>query len=61
MRRSKLCEVHEKFDVWLSEVRLNEFGSSEHVLSVCFRLIEHLKIVSKTNVNLHMRRTKLIT
>ena len=31
-----------------------------YVLSVCFRLIERLKLVSGTNVDLHMRQTKLI-
>ena len=32
----------------------------QHVLSVSFRRIQRLKIVSGTNVELHMRRTKLI-
>ena len=31
----------------------------QHVLSVCFRWIERLKIVSGTNVDLHTRRNKL--
>ena len=31
-----------------------------HVLSVCFRQIEYLKIVLGTNGDLHMQQTKLI-
>ena len=31
----------------------------QHVLSVCFRRIERLRIVSETNVDPHMQRTKL--
>ena len=55
-----VSQVHEKFDVWLSWGRLNEFGGVQHVLSVCFTRIERLKTVSWTNVELHMRRTKLM-
>ena len=33
----------------------------QHVQSVCFRRIERLKIVSGTNVDLHIRRSKLIS
>ena len=46
--------------------RLAQLSSSEwvwivqHVLSVGFRRIERLKIVFKTNFDLHMRRTKLV-
>ena len=46
--------------------RLAQLSSSEwvsivqHVLSVCFRWMRRLKIVSETNFDLHMRRTKLI-
>ena len=38
----------------------NEFGGVQHVLSVCFTRIERLKTVSWTNVELHMRQTKLM-
>ena len=55
-----VSQVHEKIDVWLSWVRLNEFGGVQHFLSVCFTRIERLKIVSWTNFELHMRRTKLM-
>ena len=33
----------------------------QHVQSVCFRRIERLKIVSGTNVDLHIRRSKLMS
>ena len=33
----------------------------QHVQSVCFRRIERLNIVSGTNVDLHIRRSKLIS
>lgn len=52
--------IHEKFQVWLSHLRLNEFWIVQHVLSVCFRRIKGLKIVSGTHVDLQMQRTKLI-
>ena len=39
------------------EVRVRVCGIVQQVLPVCFR---RLKIVSGTNISLHMRRTKLI-
>ena len=53
MRRTKLSESRWWKVRRLARVRLNEFGSSR-------RWTERLKIVSGTNVDLHMRRTKLI-
>ena len=59
MRRTKLIEL-------TSWKVLAQLSSSEwiwivqHVLSVCSRRIERLKIVSGTNVDFHMRRFKLI-
>ena len=50
-----MSKVHEKFNVLLSQVRLNAFGSSN-----TFYPSERLKIISRTNVDLHMWRTKLI-
>ena len=45
----------------LAQLSLSEWvWIVQHVLSVCFRRVERLNIVSGTNVNLHMRRTKLI-
>ena len=61
MRRTELIELTS----WKVR-RLAQLSSSEwvwivqHVLSVCSRRIERLKIVSGTNVDFHMRRTKLI-
>ena len=60
MRRTKLNELRS----WKFR-RLAQLSSSEwvwivqHVLSDFFRRIERLKIVSGTNVDLYMRRTKL--
>ena len=60
MRRTKLIELTS----WKVR-RLAQLSSSEwiwivqHVLFVCSRRIERLKIVSGTNVDFHMRRTKL--
>ena len=51
---------------WWKLRRLAQLSLSEwvwivqHALSVCFSRVERLNIVSGTNVNLHMRRTKLI-
>ena len=42
------------------EVRVRVCGIVQRVLPVCFRRIERLKIISGTNISLHMRRTKLI-
>ena len=62
MRWTKLSELS-SWKVW----RLPQLSWSEwvwivqHVLPVCFRRIKkRLKIVSRTNVDPHMRRTKLI-
>ena len=61
MRRTKLSELSS----WKVS-RLAQLSSSEwvwivqHVLSVYFRRTERLKIVSGTNVDLQMWRTKLI-
>ena len=45
----------------LAQLSLSEWvWIVQHVLSVCFRRIERVKIVSETNDNLHMRRTRLI-
>ena len=50
---------HEKFDVWPRPyVRLNEFISSNTFYPSASD--ELLKIVSGTNVHLHMRRTEQI-
>ena len=60
MRLTKLSELSS----WKVR-RLAQLSSSEwvwivqHVLSVCYRRMERLTIVSGTNVELHMRRTKL--
>ena len=60
MRLTKLNELS-SWKVW----RLAQLSSCEcvwigqHVLSVCYRRMERLTIVSGTNVELHMRRTRL--
>ena len=43
-----------------SETGLSELSPDTLYISVCFRRIERLKIVSETNVDLHIRRTKVI-
>ena len=45
-----LSELNPELYVWIVQ----------HALSVCFRRIERLKIVFETNVDLHIRRTKVI-
>ena len=45
-----------KFEPYKME---SDFLSMQDILSVCFRRIERLQIVSRTNVDLHMQRTKI--
>ena len=59
MRRTKLIELTS----WKVLAQLSScewVWIVQHVLSVCSRRIERLKIVSGTNVDFHMRRSKLI-
>ena len=61
MRRTKLCGLNSWKARRLAQLSLCEWvWIVQHALSVCFRRIEHLKIVPGTNVDLHMRRTKLV-
>ena len=58
MRRIRLRELSS----WkvLAQLSLSEWvWIAQHVLSVCFRRIERLKIVAGKNVDVHMRWTKL--
>ena len=51
----EVCEVN----LGLSQTS-NFSGEVGHVLSIYFRRVERLKIVSRTSVDFHMRRTKVI-
>ena len=59
-RKVRVKPYPELVDSGLTQLSSSEWAwVVQHVLSVCFRRIERLKIFPGTNVDLHMRRTKI--